>query len=67
MGTAILLGCGSCLLTVDALGLLPASLPEKCKGQVPCTPTSRDPFGIGPAVPVVPLTLSPCSLSQGKS
>lgn len=52
---------------VDTLALLPMSLPEKCKGQVPCTPTSRDPSAQALPIPVVLLTLRPCSLSWGKS
>lgn len=51
----------------NMLDLLPMSLPEKCKGQVPCTPTSRDPSAGQLPIPMVLLTLSPCSLSWGKS
>lgn len=52
---------------VNTLALLPTSLPEKCKGQVPCTLTSRDLSTQALPVPMVLLFLSPCILCQGKS
>lgn len=54
------------MLTVDTLALLPMSLSEKCKGQVPCTPTSRDPSAQALPVPMVLLTLS-LVVSTGKT
>ncbi|XP_014393722.1 PREDICTED: retrotransposon gag domain-containing protein 4 isoform X2 [Myotis brandtii] len=66
-GTTVLRGCGPCLLMVNTMALLLMSLPEKCKGQVPCTPTSRDSSAQALTVPMVLLTLRPCSLSRGKS
>lgn len=58
-GTAVIWKLWTLFLTVDILVLLPVSLPEKCKGQVPCTPISRDPSA--QALPV-PWRLSPQAL-----
>ena len=51
----------------NILALLPISLSEKSKGQVPCTHTYRDPSSQALPVPMVLFILSPCSLGRERA